>query len=40
VWARPDRLNEVDYALNVTTTLQNYLFQELGQSYLLERFGK
>ena len=40
VWARPDRLDEVDYALNVTPVLENYLHREFDIAYPLEKLGK
>lgn len=40
VWARPDRLDKVDYALNVTPVLENYLREEFDITYPLDKLGK
>jgi len=40
VWARPDRLDKVDYALSVTPALENYLRKEFDIAYPLTKLGK
>ena len=40
VWGRPDRLEDANYTLEVTPTIQRYLREQLDMPYSLEKLGK